>query len=127
MYHGVPAAGFLSIELLRRCSNKLTISQTTNNTSVFSVSEVVQSLALLVGFLDWVKPTAPNSSLCYRIRDIVKKVLSQVLDTPPAIAEQSVPRWFVGDEMDFSLQGFDDYCNFDLLDTFDWTQEPWNE
>jgi len=118
MYHAVPAAGLLCVELLRN-------TQAPTPQSILPISDTVQNLSLLIGFLDWVKPSAPNSELCYRIRDIIRKVLDQVLDSPSPGMPEEVVAWEFRSEIDFNLREFDDYINFDLLDTFDWVNEPW--
>jgi len=118
MYHAIPAAGLLCVELLRN-------AQAPTSQSILPISDTIQNLSLLIGFLDWVKPSAPNSRLCYRIRDIIRKVLDQVLDSPFPDRPEEVAGWDAGSEIDFNLSDFDDYVNFDLLDTFDWVNKPW--
>lgn len=128
MYHAVPASGVLCVELLRHSAAQnmaTSISPASSPSSSFSISEAVQNLSLLVGFLDWVKSSAPNSELCYRIRDIIRQVLDRVLNTPLTQQMDAGTVWDFGREMDFNLREFDEYANLDLLDTFDWICEPW--
>ena len=77
-----------------------------------------------MAFLDWVKPNAPNAELCYRIREIVGKVLNQALEPPPPMIE-SVPKTdgsglLYNFELPDNFLGFEEFGNFDLMDTYDW-------
>lgn len=123
MYHGVPASGVICVELLKQITDG-------NYRLIIPRSESIQDLILFVGFLDWVKPLAPNYALCRRILEIIRRVLEQILEYPkpsndkvptPALAPQ-VPLDF---RFDSDLRDFDDYATFDLLDTFDWSNESW--
>ncbi|KAI0419855.1 hypothetical protein F5X98DRAFT_362267 [Xylaria grammica] len=107
---GVPAGGILCQELLK---------PTPHNDLRITRSSLIQKLSLLVGFLDWVKPTAPNGDQCVKCKTIIKHVLDQALNAPAPGYENAPGAAF---DWDFTTQvDFD----FDLLDTFGWTRsEP---
>lgn len=118
MYHGVPASGVICVELLKQITDR-------HYMLVIPRSESLQDLIMFVGFLDWVKPLAPNYGLCRRILVIIRRVLEQVLESPkPTVNEVQTPALTAQISMDFNfdsdLRDFDDYATFDLLDTFDW-------
>ncbi|KAF2969282.1 hypothetical protein GQX73_g4269 [Xylaria multiplex] len=110
MAFGVPAGGILCQELLK---------PTIHNDPRITRSSLIQKLSLLVGFLDWIKPTAPNGDLCGKCKTIIKHVLDQALNAP-APGYESAPGAVL--DWDFATQvDFD----FDLLDTFGWARsEP---
>ncbi|KAI3318981.1 hypothetical protein HD806DRAFT_548825 [Xylariaceae sp. AK1471] len=110
MAFGVPAGGILCQELLK---------PTLHNDPRITKSSLIQKLSLLVGFLDWIKPTAPNGDLCDKCKTIIKHVLDQALNAPAPGYESAPGAAF---DWDFTTQvDFD----FDLLDTFGWTRsEP---
>ncbi|CCF43816.1 hypothetical protein CH063_13410, partial [Colletotrichum higginsianum] len=84
-------------------------------------SSIIQKLSLLVGFLDWVSPTAPNGDLCADCKCIIQHVLDQALNGPAASTSSAVDGDFPAalDAMDWDFSTQLDF-NFDLLDTFDW-------
>ncbi|KAK5625304.1 hypothetical protein RRF57_001020 [Xylaria bambusicola] len=86
-------------------------------------SSLIQKLSLLVGFLDWVKPTAPNGDQCSKCKTIIKHVLDQALNPSPP-GYETVP----GAAYDLSFTTQVDF-DFDLLNTFDWARsEPsWSQ
>ncbi|KAI0123391.1 hypothetical protein BJ170DRAFT_587235, partial [Xylariales sp. AK1849] len=105
--YGAPGGGILCKCLLKSRSSTLSVSE-----PHITRSAVIQKLSLLVGFLDWVKPKAPNADLCHEIKSVIQQVLDQALNMAPndtTILEG--PDWNFGAQLDFS---------FDLMDTFDW-------
>ncbi|KAI0973756.1 hypothetical protein F4678DRAFT_486918 [Xylaria arbuscula] len=110
MAFGVPAGGILCQELLM---------PTLHSDLRITRSSLIQKLSLLVGFLDWIKPTAPNGDQCGKCKTIIKHVLDQALNGPLPGYESAPGAAF---DLDFTTQvDFD----FDLLDTFGWTRsEP---
>ncbi|KXH59473.1 fungal specific transcription factor domain-containing protein [Colletotrichum nymphaeae SA-01] len=120
MAYAAPGGGILCMELLKPT---LQGGHHPQNPQV-SRSSIIQKLSLLVGFLDWVSPTAPNGDLCADCKVIIQRVLDQALNSPVASASSAVdgglPAGVMLDvpmDWDFSTQL--DF-NFDLLDTFDW-------
>jgi hypothetical protein len=86
-------------------------------------SDIVQRLSLLVSFLDWVRPTAPNGELCGEVKKVIRHALDEALNTPAGVTQigstthvaDAVASW----DMDFSAD-WNDFFSLDLLDTFDW-------
>ncbi|KAL2883948.1 hypothetical protein SGCOL_000586 [Colletotrichum sp. CLE4] len=118
MAYAAPGGGILCLELLKPTLHG---GHHPQNPQV-SRSSIIQKLSLLVGFLDWVSPTAPNGDLCADCKIIIQRVLDQALNSPAASASSAVDGGLPGVldipmDWDFSTQL--DF-NFDLLDTFDW-------
>ncbi|KAK8862332.1 hypothetical protein PGQ11_008567 [Apiospora arundinis] len=82
-------------------------------------SQIIQQLSLLVGFLEWIRPSAPNSELCQTVGRIIRHILDQTLDGPPAGPDGDAPPLVDWNTVDFATD-VSNYFNFDLLDTFDW-------
>ncbi|KAL7933181.1 hypothetical protein V8C35DRAFT_305115 [Trichoderma chlorosporum] len=107
MAHAAPAGGILCLELL----NPTFTSKHPRNSRI-TRSSIIQNLSLLVGFLDWVRPSAPNGDLCMDCKVIIQRVLDHTLNgsvdghSPRASLAYDFP-----EPLDF---------NFELLDTFDW-------
>ncbi|KAJ4214343.1 hypothetical protein NW759_010361 [Fusarium solani] len=122
MAYAAPAGGILSQELLKRTAAPAMVSADgKQGPSRFAIME---KLFLLMSFLDWVSPNAPNGELCRSCKRIIRHVLEKVTqDAPPAGGvSQAVPafepwNWDLGDtSMEFE---------FGLLDTFEWLRpEP---
>ncbi|KAI1149454.1 hypothetical protein F4825DRAFT_464094 [Nemania diffusa] len=110
MAFGVAAGGILCQELLK---------PTLHNDPKITRSSLIQKLSLLVGFLDWIRPTAPNGELCGKCKTIIKHVLDQALNAPTP-GYGSAP----GAALDWDFTTQVD-LDFDLLDTFGWARsEP---
>jgi hypothetical protein len=146
MCYAIPPSGVLCVELLKQSKNAA-------HTPHINLprSETIQNLSLLVGFLDWVRPGAPNYELCRRMSVIISQVLDQVLEGPSAaISATSGAVSGVGGAMhgglgmssgygmggepgqvdyDFDLPAdfvdFDDFGNINMVDTLDWIRAPW--
>ena len=114
----VPPSGTLCVELLKQAKHP------GSSSLMFSKSEIIQNLSLLVAFLDWVKPSAPNAELCHRVKEILSRVLDQVLNSNPVTTPSTEPvsgmigNWSLELPNDFLL--FEDFGNVDLMGTFDW-------
>ncbi|KAE9582822.1 Trichosetin biosynthesis cluster transcription factor TF23 [Colletotrichum fructicola] len=122
MAYAAPGGGILCLELLKPTLHGGNHPQNPKLTR----SSIIQKLSLLVGFLDWVSPTAPNGDLCADCKVIIQHVLDQALNNPAAAAAGAsasadggvgLPAGLDSMDWDFSTQL--DF-NFDLLDTFDW-------
>lgn len=109
MGYGAPAGGVLCMELLNP-----TLQGAHPKNAEISRSAIIQKLSLLVGFFEWVSPSAPNAALCENAMVTIKHVLDATLNTGPAAAGQGA-----GANMDWNFSTQVDF-NFDLLDTFDW-------
>lgn len=113
MAYAAPAGGVLCNELLKPTLPHRPVSGVTK-------SGLIQQLSLLVGFLGWIGPAAPNSAMCSSCKAVIEHVLDQALNGPPT---GSSDQDAFGRAFDFSFDlGTDmgEYFNFDLLDTFDW-------
>ncbi|KAI5465042.1 hypothetical protein BGZ63DRAFT_169041 [Mariannaea sp. PMI_226] len=75
-------------------------------------SQIIQKLSLLVGFLDWVDPLAPNANLCADCKSVIELVLDQALNYNPEGTGVASP---LGHDFPSHLD-----FGFDLLDSFDW-------
>lgn len=107
MSYAAPGGGILCLELLRPTFQ----GQHPRNPKL-TRSNIVQQLSLLVGFLDWVRPSAPNGDLCARSKAIIQRVLDHTLNTTTAGGGPA-------EELDWGFFDQPDF-NFGLLDTFDW-------
>lgn len=119
MAYAAPAGGILCNELLK---------PTIHLTPVPGVSKsgIIQQLSLLIGFLDWVSPSAPNGELCTSCKAVIQHVLDQALNGPPATSSENAAS---DQAFDFSHDlGMDmgGFFNFDLLDTFEWLRPEMN-
>ncbi|KAH7018095.1 uncharacterized protein B0I36DRAFT_394728 [Microdochium trichocladiopsis] len=119
MTYGAPAGGILCKEL-----QKPSFAGRHPQDRRITRSSIIQKLSLLVGFLEWVDPLAPNAELCNDCKSVIQLVLDQALNGvggpagPPvplssAMTTESDPMGleFLGKGLDF---------NFDLMDSFDW-------
>ena len=58
VYHGIPAAAILSVELLKQ-------SKSSQDWRVsLPRSEIIQNLSIFIGALEWVRPSEGNCTLC---------------------------------------------------------------
>lgn len=116
MAYAAPAAGVLCNALLP--THIMTVPVVAGVTK----SAIIQQLSLLIGFLDWVGPSAANSNLCISCKAVIQHVLDLSINGPPVNStaeeageiEQGLDFNF---DFDVDMGGF---FNFDLLDTFDW-------
>lgn len=113
MAYAAPAGGILCNELL---------NPTLHLTPALGVTKsgIIQQLSLLVGFLDWVSPSAPNGALCTSCKAVIQHVLDQALNGLPVNLSANP-----GTEPPFDFNydvgaGMGGFFNFDLLDTFEW-------
>ncbi|KAK8133556.1 Fungal specific transcription factor domain-containing protein, partial [Apiospora sp. TS-2023a] len=105
MGYGAPAGGVLCMELLNP-----TLQGAHPKNAEINRSAIIQKLSLLVGFFEWVSPSAPNAALCDNAMVTIKHVLDATLNTGPAAAGQGAAAnmdWNFSTQVDF---------NFDLLD-----------
>ncbi|KAH7305178.1 hypothetical protein B0I35DRAFT_444120 [Stachybotrys elegans] len=118
---GAPGGGVLSMELLKPT---FAGPHHPRNPDI-SRSSIIQNLSLLVGFLEWVGPDAPNADLCANCRMVIQRVLDHTFNHAgtPMDGEQGIFSQ-QPDGIDHLLggpvDGDSDYLGFglDLLDTF---------
>lgn len=122
--YACPAAGVLCGELLRP-------QMLDDGMSGLRRSDVVHQLSLLSGFLTWIGPEAANASLWMTVKDVIHRVLDQLLNGPaPPIRPQGNA---AGAEDGLDVAGmlsdvelpndFHDLYAFDLLNSFDWLRQ----
>lgn len=114
MAYAAPAGGILCNELLHPTLHARPVPGVTK-------ARVVQQLSLLVGFLDWVNPTAPNGDLCTSTKAVVQHVLDHTLNHGGGPLDPANGGAQHGFDFPFDL-GTDmgGFFSFDLLDTYDW-------
>ncbi|TGO20236.1 hypothetical protein BPAE_0320g00040 [Botrytis paeoniae] len=87
--YGIPAAGVICVELLKRMSGNFTSASGSETRKMgtqekimarFPKSVAIQKLTLFGAFLDWVRDTDGNYALLRRVRGVVGRVLKWVLD-----------------------------------------------
>lgn len=148
MCYAIPPSGVLCVELLKQSKNAARSPHIH-----LPRSETIQNLSLLVGFLDWVRPGAPNYEICRRMSVIISQVLDQVLEGPSAAVSGATGAvsglvgglgsglgmgggYGMGGETnqmdyDFDLPAdfleFDDFGYINMVDTLDWIRAPWVE
>ncbi|ORY56857.1 uncharacterized protein BCR38DRAFT_490307 [Pseudomassariella vexata] len=74
MGYGAPAGGILCMEIL-----KPTLSGSHPQNPHITRSSIVQKLSLLVGFLEWVGPSAPNANIAANTIATIQQVLDHSL------------------------------------------------
>lgn len=101
----------------------------------FSRSEVVQTLTMFLGFLDWTRPTDGNYDLCRKLLTVIKGIIDGVLDSPPSprtnpTLDDNEANNYPGDHTNDLL--FDPMMapviethDLNWLNTMDWTQGDW--
>ncbi|KAL6796699.1 hypothetical protein J3E68DRAFT_312607 [Trichoderma sp. SZMC 28012] len=104
--YAAPGGGIMCMELLEP-----TFTGAHPKNDKITRASIIQQLSMLVAFLDWVHPPAPNADLCANCKAVIQHVLDHTLNTtiestwpPPSL--DSLP-------LDF---------NFELLDTFSWAR-----
>ncbi|KAJ5128004.1 hypothetical protein N7448_008783 [Penicillium atrosanguineum] len=86
-YFGLPAAGVLSIELIRRSSNQSvdTPSPSIESTMSFSRSQAIQDLSIFASYLQTIiQPHEGNYDICQQARGTIRRVLDFVLSPEAA-------------------------------------------
>jgi hypothetical protein len=108
MCYGMPSTGILCTELLKQTKQP-------NEVDVrMPVSEVVQNLSLMIGFVDWTRPIGGNYKLCRRMSQVIKRVLDQVF-TPGGEKRSSLDS-----EVPLTQDTLTDFLSFNDLDDFEW-------
>jgi hypothetical protein len=119
----MPSTGILCTTLLKQAQNPHAIPATEK----LPTAEVVQSLSLMIGFLEWIKPSAGNYKLCRRMSTVVRRVLDTVFDPSPPTQESETNANLVwqGDDMWNGIM--DDVNDWDWLNSIDWSRGPYAE
>jgi hypothetical protein len=117
MSFGAPAGGVLCMELLYPTLPNRPIPYINATSPRITRSSIIQQLSLLVGFLGWVGPSAPNREHTANCKRVIQSVLDYTLNasTVPLGPGQHV---MDGMGMPFEVGGLD--LGFDRWGTFDW-------
>ncbi len=120
MSYAAPAGGVLCLELMEPTPMDPMMAGDARPTDErLSRSSLIQNLSLLVGFLGWVAPRAPNGDMCRSVKGIIQRVLDVTLNNRagiPASARRSKDLEWDGLNADMNHVFF----NFELMDTFGW-------
>ncbi|KAJ8101644.1 hypothetical protein POJ06DRAFT_194479 [Lipomyces tetrasporus] len=135
VYLGIPSSGVLCEELIK--STKQDQGGASLN---FLRSDVIQSLTMFVGFLEWIRPTDSNYKLCWKLSKAIKRIVDSVLNAPSLTIQsqqQQAQSQTYFDSLgsynrdsdviqDESLAvGMDDLDDLNWMSTIDWTQGEW--
>lgn len=118
--YACPAAGVLCGELLQPQIPE-------DGMAGLRRSDIVHQLSLLSGFLTWIGPEAANSSLWIAVKDVIHRVLDQLLNAPTRMTQT---REYAGRSDDIGVAGlmsdvdlpedFHELFGMELLDSFEW-------
>jgi hypothetical protein len=120
MCYGMPSTGILCTELLKQ------VKQPHEVDVKMPTSEVVQNLSLMIGFLEWIRPTAGNYKLCRRMAQVIRRVLDQVFAPGQKESAQEVEVAPTQDPT-VNLLSFEDLDDFEWLSSIDWGRGPYLE
>ncbi|KAF4294711.1 hypothetical protein KXW44_009242 [Aspergillus fumigatus] len=112
-YVGLPAAGALATELLRRSQPTL---EPVLSSAPFPRSEIIQKLSILISHTDtFIQQHEGDYEIALQGQLLIRQVLDRVLSptTEQAFPDSSVNGMTIGDDVDFMA----------LLESFDWEQE----
>ncbi|KAJ5578041.1 uncharacterized protein N7459_007005 [Penicillium hispanicum] len=87
MSYGTPAAAILAAELLTRPQY---LSAVANGSTIYSRSETIQELSVFISCLKSIPTAEGNHAPCRRVERTLRKILDQVLDSPPTIAAATI-------------------------------------
>lgn len=101
----------------------------------FSRSEVIRNLNLIVGYLDWIRPSDGNHDLCKKMMRVVKRVVDTVLEAPqtsnqPGVStnpESSNYQSHSNPAFEIDLMSFGTMDDLNWLNSIDWTQGDWSD
>ncbi|EXJ86997.1 hypothetical protein A1O3_03954 [Capronia epimyces CBS 606.96] len=123
----IPASGTLCTELLRQTRSTST-SQGPGHYAWIPRSETIHNLSMLVTFLDWIPSSAPNATVCQRLRQNISDVLDQLEACLPAEREREImlPDQSITPLDMYDFEAWADFTNLDYLgdlnsvDLFNW-------
>lgn len=108
--YAAPASGVLCVELINQ--HRAIPPQSTPR---IPRSETIQNLSVFVGFLEWVRPSAPNAAVCARLLQTIKHTLDRILEAP---RPQPAPMPATDTELMAASPAFG--AAFDLTDDLSW-------
>ena len=133
MSYGAPGGGVLCMELLFPTLPNRPIPYESPSTPRVTRSAIIQNLSLLIGFLTWVGPEAPNSAMTTNCKRLIQGVLDYTLNQVPPVAGAQPASSNGGGEGNSGAFGFLEGLEtgqldfgIDFLGTFDWfrSDEP---
>jgi len=113
MCYGMPSVGILCTTLLKQAQQP----HATPATEKLPTAEVVQNLSLMIGFLEWIQPSAGNYKLCHRMSTVLRRVLDTVFDPPPPTQESETNVVWQDDDMWNGM--LDDVTDWDWMNSID--------
>ena len=114
----MPSSGILCTELLKQ------VKQPNSIDVDMPCSDVVQNLSLMIGFLEWIRPTAGNYKVCRRMAEVIRRVLKKVFEpTLPMAKETASHSEITQPQEGQDFLSFDD--DFDWLNSIDWGRGPY--
>lgn len=94
VYNGLPSAGLLALELLRKAQQ----SPTYQSHLLIPRAELIRSLSVFIDALDWVaRPGHGNYALCMASKKVLTQILDAVLD-PQSYREAQTSNGGVGND-----------------------------
>lgn len=120
MCYGMPATGILCVSLLKQSQLPSSIPASDK----LPTAEVVQSLSLMISFLEWIKPSAGNYKLCQRMAKVIRRVLDQAFE-PPLTPEAGEAVW-ADDSLNWTGM-VDEMNDLDWVNSIDWSRGPYME
>ena len=128
VYFGIPSAGALCIELLKQNQypQRYMLSLPRSNT--------IQNLSTFVFCLTTIRPSDGNYSVCTRMRQVLRRILDQILEPVPASGDAAMqtaaePANNAPPDIDISsvMGQFEDGDFIDWLNSVEWTGGPWTD
>jgi len=116
--YGVPAAGTLSVELLKAKS------PSSSPQVLLPRSEVIQKLSVFLSCLEWARPTDETYTLCGHMHKVISHILDQILK--PLVVDSQMQSVSTGNPnpiSDLPLEDDTDWLNW--LNNVDWTKGSW--
>ena len=114
MGYGMPSIGILCAELLKQVKHPEQVEVK------LPVSETVQNLSLMIGFLDWIRPAAGNYKLCRPLSQVIRRVLDQLFE-PASVEALRSKESSQQVEMSNDVWPLDNLDDLEWLNTIDWT------
>ena len=120
MCYAAPAGAVLCMELVNPSPVDVMSEGGTVAGETYSRSSIIQQLSMLVGFLNSLDISEPDSLITSSARTVLKKVLDFLLnDTgrPQALVEPT--------SFNFTMS-WDHFAQFNSLDDLSWLSQDWN-
>jgi hypothetical protein len=73
---------------------------------------------MYMAFLEWIRPTDGNAELCWKLKNVIKRIVDSALEIPVQLPEAG------GDGASDPI-AIGDWDDLNWLNTIDWTQGDW--